>query len=30
MKIRCSDEEMKMVNITPHKFHGEWNYSISP
>jgi hypothetical protein len=30
VKLNVSDEEMKMVNITPHKFHGEWNYSISP
>lgn len=30
VKLKVSDEEMKMVNITPHKFHGEWNYSISP
>jgi Rhodopirellula transposase DDE domain len=30
VKLKISDEEMKMVNTTPHKFHGEWNYSISP
>ena len=25
-----SDEEMNRVNLERHKFHGEWNYSISP
>jgi hypothetical protein len=29
-KIRVSDEEMEMVNLKPHKFHGEWNYTIRP
>lgn len=28
--IVVKDEEMKMVNIYPHKFHGEWNYTIKP
>lgn len=27
---KVSDEEMKHVNIERHKFHGEWNYTISP
>jgi hypothetical protein len=27
---RISDEEMKIVNLTPSTFHGEWNYTISP
>jgi Rhodopirellula transposase DDE domain len=27
--IRVSDEELKMVNLTKAKFHGEWNYSIA-
>jgi hypothetical protein len=25
-----SDEEMARVNISKEKFHGDWNYSISP
>lgn len=28
--IRISDEELLKVNITKKKFHGEWNYEISP
>lgn len=28
--IRVSDEEMKQVNLEPHTFHGEWNYTIRP
>lgn len=27
-KVR--DEEIERVNLKPHKFHGEWNYSIHP
>ena len=27
-KIKVSDEEMAALNITPHDFHGEWNYTI--
>jgi hypothetical protein len=27
---KVSDDEMASVNITPHTFHGEWNYVISP
>ena len=25
-----TDEELKNININHHKFHGEWNYTISP
>ncbi len=25
-----TDEELKNINIKPHKFHGEWNYTIRP
>jgi Rhodopirellula transposase DDE domain len=28
--IKVSDTEMAAINILPHEFHGEWNYSISP
>jgi len=28
--IVVSDEELARVNITPAKFHGEWNYEIRP
>jgi hypothetical protein len=27
---KVSTEEMKRVNLYPDKFHGEWNYVISP
>jgi len=27
---KVSDEEIATVNLTPHAFHGEWNYSIHP
>jgi transposase len=29
-KIQVSDEEMEQLKITQHKFHGEWNYTVSP
>ncbi len=25
-----SDQEMATVNLRPHAFHGEWNYTIAP
>ena len=27
---RITDEEIAHVNLTPDKFHGEWNYTIHP
>ena len=30
LKIKVSDEDMKSLNIEPHEFHGEWNYTIKP
>lgn len=27
---RVSDEEFARLRITPHPFHGDWNYTISP
>ncbi len=29
-RIKVSDEELAAVQITPHAFHGEWNYTIVP
>ncbi len=29
-KIKVSDEEMARLQITPHTFHGEWNYTCTP
>jgi hypothetical protein len=28
--IKVSDEEMVSLNVKPHSFHGEWNYTIAP
>jgi transposase len=28
--IKVSDDEMAAINIKPHEFHGEWNYTIAP
>ena len=30
LKVKVSDEDMASLNIKPHKFHGEWNYTIEP
>jgi hypothetical protein len=27
---KVTDVELASVNLTPHEFHGEWNYSIRP
>lgn len=29
-KIQVSDEALAAVRLTPHRFHGEWNYTIAP
>lgn len=29
-KVKISDAEMKSINIKPHKFHGDWNYTVKP
>jgi DNA-binding phage protein len=29
-RVKVSDEELAQVVIHPHKFHGEWNYTIKP
>src|SRR5213075_1471071 len=28
--VKVSDSEMAAINLTPHQFHGEWNYTIAP
>lgn len=30
LQRQVTDEEFKSLNITPDKFHGEWNYTIKP
>jgi hypothetical protein len=27
---KVTQEEMKWINLQRHKFHGEWNYVITP
>jgi hypothetical protein len=29
-KVKVSDAEMAALHITPHAFHGEWNYTLEP
>jgi DDE family transposase len=28
--IQVSDAEFARLQLTPHDFHGDWNYTISP
>lgn len=28
--IKVADAEMDAINLQPHSFHGEWNYTIKP
>lgn len=28
--IKVTDDEMAAISLTPHAFHGEWNYTITP
>jgi hypothetical protein len=28
--IKVSDEELAAVQLAPHEFHGDWNYTIKP
>lgn len=30
LKVKVTDEEFNSMNLKRHKFHGEWNYTISP
>jgi transposase len=29
-RVKVSDAELAAVRLTPHAFHGEWNYTIAP
>ena len=29
-KVKVSDAELARVHLTPHAFHGEWNYTVTP
>jgi hypothetical protein len=29
-KVKVSKEQMGLVRLRPHNFHGEWNYNITP
>ena len=28
--VKVSDDDMAMLHLTPHEFHGERNYTIAP
>jgi hypothetical protein len=28
--VKVADEELARLRLTPHSFHGEWNYTLSP
>jgi len=28
--IKVSDQEMAAIHIAAHKFHGDWNYTVTP
>ena len=30
LAIKVTDEDLARVRITPHHFHGDWNYTIAP
>jgi hypothetical protein len=29
-KVKVSDDELATVQLMPHAFHGEWNYTVTP
>jgi hypothetical protein len=29
-KALVRDKQLALVNLEPHDFHGEWNYTIHP
>ena len=28
--VKVTDQQMETLNLEPHAFHGEWNYTIRP
>jgi len=28
--VKVSDEQMQQLRLSPHDFHGDWNYTITP
>ena len=30
LAIKVTDEDLARVRITPHDFHGDWNYTMAP
>jgi len=28
--IKVTDKELKSIHLEPHRFHGDWNYTVSP
>jgi hypothetical protein len=28
--VSVTDEQMAQIDLKPHRFHGDWNYSIQP
>ena len=28
--VKVTDEEVARLQLTPHSFHGEWNYTLFP
>jgi hypothetical protein len=30
LQVKVSDQEIAAITLAPHRFHGEWNYTIRP
>jgi transposase len=30
LQVKVSDQEIAAISLAPHRFHGEWNYTIRP
>jgi transposase len=30
LQVKVSDDEIAAISLAPHRFHGEWNYTIRP
>jgi hypothetical protein len=28
--VKVTDEQLKRLRLTPHRFHGDWNYQLTP